>query len=68
MALQVSFRFSPNEMVKIIVGGLNCEGRVIRCIKTDGEMNVYDCDYYMNSEIKHRQFYEDEIAGVSDDK
>lgn len=60
--INVQFKFSPNQRVRIIEGDLNCHARVLRCIKTDGELNVYDCDYYLGSEIKSRQFFEDEIS------
>lgn len=58
--MQVDFKFRYGEYVTIKVFGLNCEGRIVRCIH-DSDENIYDVQYAMESTLNRAEFYEDEL-------
>jgi hypothetical protein len=55
------FKFTPLQFVTIHVFGLNCEGRVLRCIQKSGP-NAYEVEYCLNGDLKRWEFHEDEIS------
>lgn len=63
MPITVEFKFSPRSEVKIVSYGLNCSGTVIRCIRTRGG-NSYEVEYALNSEIRQREFWEEQLVGA----
>lgn len=58
--MNVQFKFDYCDFVTIKVFGLDCEGRVVRCINDAGD-NIYDVQYAINGELRRAEFYEDEI-------
>lgn len=59
----VDFKFQPKQFVRITAYGLNCSGRISRCMATMAG-NQYECEYAINSEIKVGPFYEDELEAA----
>ena len=57
------FKFKPLQYVHIHHFGLNCDGRVIRCIQEAGP-NLYSVDYCLESTVKRGEFYEDELSEI----
>ena len=62
--MNINFAFDYGQYVKIKVFDLNCEGRVNRCI-SDGGPNYYSVCFALNGEIKHVEFYEDELEAIA---
>ena len=60
--MKVEFKFEPYQNVRIIP--LLAPARILRCIKEGGRLNIYNVCYYINSETKFNEFYEDELEAV----
>lgn len=60
----IDFKFSPKQFVKITAYGLNCYGRVARCLYTPAG-NQYDTEYALDGKIQVGPFYEDELEAVA---
>ena len=56
----VDFKFDYCDFVTINIFGLDCEGRVCRCVYDAGD-KIYDVHYAINGELKRGEFYEDEL-------
>ena len=57
----VSFKYEPKQHVTVNAFGLNCAGRVIRCLFSVQSGKLYDVEYAINGEIKTGQFWEDDL-------
>ena len=58
--MQVDFKFSPLQKVKICAYGLHYEGTVIRC-EYDGHTKNYNVEYAADGKIESRIFFEDQL-------
>jgi hypothetical protein len=53
------FKFEPLQYVYINVYGIRIEGRVHRCILSQGKMPFYDVEFLDQGIFKMREFYVD---------
>ena len=61
--MTVTFAFGVMQLVCIRSYGLDAIGTVMRCIRSKGG-NVYEVEYALNSEIKQREFYEEQLEAA----
>ena len=62
--MNIEFKFSPKERVKITSYGLNCEGRVHRCYVNCSGHIFYDVEYALHGKIEGRDFFEDDLESI----
>ena len=58
--MQIDFKFSPLEKVRVVAYGLNCDGRIQKC-EWNGHTKNYNVEFCMDGKIDTRMFYEDEL-------
>ena len=60
----VIFHFHPGQSVRITAYGLNCSGTVQRCMWLPRNGMSYEVEYALSSEIKLREFYNDQLEAT----
>jgi len=59
--MQVDFKFSPLQKVKIHAYDLHYDGLVIKC-EYDGHTKNYDVEFASEGKIQRQVFFEDQLA------
>ena len=62
--MNVEFKFSPKQKVKILAYGLDCNGRIQRCYVNCSGHIFYDVEYALDGDIKGRDFFEDDLEAL----
>lgn len=58
--MQVEFKFSPLQKIKVSAYGLDYSGTVLRC-EYDGHTKNYSVEYASDGKIEQRIFFEDQL-------